>query len=101
MKLAPASPLLGGGGAQATKVVGDELKVPKVNGFAKAESTAIADEGTIGTSRGKTCYISPLLVHQLSVFCAPARSTVVKIASSYSEMVLQTLKNYKAHYSLS
>jgi hypothetical protein len=28
------------GEAQAAKVVGDELKVPKVNGFAEGESTA-------------------------------------------------------------
>jgi hypothetical protein len=32
---------------------------------------------------------------------APARYRVVKIVCSYSEVVLQTMKNYKAHYSLS
>jgi hypothetical protein len=31
---------------------------------------------------------------------APARYRVVKIVCSYSEVVLQTMKNYKAHYSL-
>jgi hypothetical protein len=39
MKAAPASPPPGGE-AQATEVVGDELKVPKMNSFAKGESTA-------------------------------------------------------------
>jgi hypothetical protein len=33
-------------------------------------------------------------------FYAPARYRVVKIVCSYSEVVLQTMKNYKAHYSL-
>jgi hypothetical protein len=37
----------------------------------------------------------------LSVFFALARYRVVKIACSYSEVVLQTMKNYKPHYSLS
>jgi hypothetical protein len=37
----------------------------------------------------------------LSVFSAPARYMVVKITRSCSEMVLRTMKNYKAHYSLS
>jgi hypothetical protein len=32
---------------------------------------------------------------------APARYTLVKITCSYSEVVLRTIKNYKAHYSLS
>jgi hypothetical protein len=38
MKTVPLLPP--GGEAQASKVVGDELKVPKVNGFAEGESTA-------------------------------------------------------------
>jgi hypothetical protein len=44
---------------------------------------------------------SPLLMHQLSVFFAPARYRMVKIAHSYSEVVLQSMKNYKAHFGLS
>jgi hypothetical protein len=38
---------------------------------------------------------------RVSVFIAPARYTVVKITYSCSEVVLWTMKNYKAHYSLS
>jgi hypothetical protein len=34
-------------------------------------------------------------------FFALARYAVAKIACSCSEVVLQTMKNYKAHYSLS
>jgi hypothetical protein len=45
-------------------------------------------DGTIGTSRGKACRKSPFLACQLSVFFAPARYRVVKIARSYSKMVL-------------
>jgi hypothetical protein len=37
----------------------------------------------------------------MSVFFALARYRVVKIVCSYSEVVLRTIKNYKAHYSLS
>jgi hypothetical protein len=37
----------------------------------------------------------------LSVFFALARYRVVKIVCSYSKAVLRTMKNYKAHYSLS
>jgi hypothetical protein len=37
----------------------------------------------------------------LSVFFTPARYRVVKITCSYSEVVLRTMKNYKAHNSLS
>jgi hypothetical protein len=37
----------------------------------------------------------------MSVFFAPAKYRVVKIMCSYSEVVLWTIKNYKAHYSLS
>jgi hypothetical protein len=58
-------------------------------------------EGTIGMSRGEAFYKSPFLVYQLSVFFAPVRHRVVKIAYSCSEVVLQTMKNYKVHYSLS
>jgi hypothetical protein len=58
-------------------------------------------DGTIRTSRGEACYNSPILACQLSVLFAPARYRVVKIAHSYSELVLCTMKNYKAHYSLS
>jgi hypothetical protein len=46
------------------------------------------DEGTIRISRGKACCKSPFLACQLSVFFAPARYRVVKIAHSYFEMVL-------------
>jgi hypothetical protein len=38
---------------------------------------------------------------RVSMFFALTRYRVVKIACSYSEVVLQTRKNYKAHYSLS
>jgi hypothetical protein len=37
----------------------------------------------------------------VSVFFAPARYRVVKIVCSCFEVVLRTMKNYKAHYSLS
>jgi hypothetical protein len=37
----------------------------------------------------------------LSMFFASARYRVVKIVCSYSEVVLRTMKNYKAYYSLS
>jgi hypothetical protein len=63
--------------------------------------TASANDGTIRTSRGKPHCKSPFLVCQLLVFFAPARYRVVKILRFYSEMVLRTMKNYKAHYSLS
>jgi hypothetical protein len=46
------------------------------------------DEGTIKTSTRKACYKSPFLAHQLSVFFVPARYRVVKIARSYSYVVL-------------
>jgi hypothetical protein len=59
------------------------------------------EEGTIRRSREKVRYKSPFLACQLSMFFAPIRYRVVKIACSCSEMVLQTMKNYKAHYSLS
>jgi hypothetical protein len=36
----------------------------------------------------------------VSVFFALARYRVIKIVHSCSEMVLRTMKNYKAHYSL-
>jgi hypothetical protein len=35
------------------------------------------------------------------VFFLPVRYRVVKIMHSSSEVVLRTMKNYKAHYSLS
>jgi hypothetical protein len=37
----------------------------------------------------------------MSVFFAPARYMVVKIACSCSKVILRIMKNYKAHYSLS
>jgi hypothetical protein len=40
------------------------------------------------------------MIEEVSVFFAPARYRVVKIVRSCSEVVLQTVKNYKAHYSL-
>jgi hypothetical protein len=51
--------------------------------------------------RGKACCRSLFLACQLSVFFALARYRVVNIACSCSMVVLQTTKNYKAHYSLS
>jgi hypothetical protein len=58
-------------------------------------------DGTIGMSRGEARYKFPYLVSQLSVFFALARYTMVKIMCSSSEVVLGTMKNYKAHYNLS
>jgi hypothetical protein len=49
---------------------------------------AITDEQTIVMSRGKALCKSPYLARQLSVFFAPVRNKVVKIAHSSSEMVL-------------
>jgi hypothetical protein len=37
----------------------------------------------------------------VSVIFAPSRYRVVKIACSCADVVLRTMKNYKAHYSLS
>jgi hypothetical protein len=59
------------------------------------------DDGTIKTARGEAHFKSPFLACQLSVFFAPVRYRVVKIVCSYSEVVLRTMKSYKAHYSLS
>jgi hypothetical protein len=58
-------------------------------------------EGTIETSRGKTHFKSPFLGCQLLVFFVLTRYRVVKIVRSCFKMVLRTMKNYKAHYSLS
>jgi hypothetical protein len=55
--------------------------------------TAIADKGTIITSRGKTHCKSPFQACQLSVFFALTRNRVVKTVCSYSEVVLQTTKH--------
>jgi hypothetical protein len=52
-------------------------------------------------SREKVRCKSPFLARQLSVFFAPPRYRAVKIVRSCSEVVLRTIKNYKAHYSLS
>jgi hypothetical protein len=57
--------------------------------------------GIIGMPREKACCKSPFLARQLSVFFALAKYRVVKIACSCSELILQTMKNYKAHYNLS
>jgi hypothetical protein len=46
------------------------------------------DGGSIGTSIGKACCNSPFLASQVLLFFAPARYRVVKIARSYSKMVL-------------
>jgi hypothetical protein len=62
---------------------------------------AIEDDGTIRTSRGVARYKSPFSGCQLSVFLAPIRYRVVKITCSCSEVVLQTMKNFKALYSSS
>jgi hypothetical protein len=62
---------------------------------------AIADDGTIGMSGGVAHYKSPSWRANYQCFFAPGRYRVVKIACSYSEVVLTTMKNYKAHYSLS
>jgi hypothetical protein len=42
----------------------------------------------------------PIILLHPPMFFAPARYRVVKIACSYSEVVLRTM-NYKAHYDLS
>jgi hypothetical protein len=39
-------------------------------------------------------------LNSVSVF-APVRYRVVKITCSYNEVILQTMKNYQAHYGLS
>jgi hypothetical protein len=44
-------------------------------------------------SIGKACCESPFLAHQLSMFLLLARYRVVKIAHSYSEVVLRTTKH--------
>jgi hypothetical protein len=69
-----------GGEAQATKVVGDELEAPKVNGFTEGEATTRQactggsdGDRTIRTSRGKARCKSPFLAHQLSMFSASTR----------------------------
>jgi hypothetical protein len=62
---------------------------------------AIEDVETIITSKGEARCKSPFLAHQLLVFFAQAKYRVVKIACSCFEVVLQTMKNYKAQYSLS
>jgi hypothetical protein len=56
----------------------------------RSPSTAMAstDEETIRTSRGKACYKSPFLAHQLSVFFALVRYRVVKTAHSSSKVIL-------------
>jgi hypothetical protein len=46
-------------------------------------------------------HLKDIAPNDLSIFFAPARYRVVKIAHSSSNVVLQTTKNYKAHYSLS
>jgi hypothetical protein len=100
-----------GGEAQAAESNGDELKIPKEDGFTGEKSShdkcslsvavASANDGTIRTSRGKVLCKSPFPARQRSVFFAPVRYRVVKIVHSNSEVVLQAMKNYKAHYSLS
>jgi hypothetical protein len=89
--------------AQATKVVGDELKTPKVNGFVEGKAIAYqtfivsGDDkrrwGNHQNTRGKTCYKSPFLARQLSVLSASANYRVVKIVRSSSEVALRTMKH--------
>jgi hypothetical protein len=100
-----------GGEAQATKLVSDELEVPKLDGFVegKAITWGMLTSGNrdehrwwnhhndLRKARGK----SPFLVRQQLMFFALARYRVVKIMCSCFEVVLQTMKNSKAHYSLS
>jgi hypothetical protein len=100
-----------GGEALAAESVSDELEIPKQmvlprkkpshNKHSSLASAPCVDDGTIGTSRGKARCKSPFLACQQLVFFAPPRYTVVKIVGSYSDVALQTMKNYKAHYSLS
>jgi hypothetical protein len=52
-------------------------------------------------SRGVARCKSLFLAHQLSAFLPPIRYKVVKIACFYLEVVLSTMKNYKADYNLS
>jgi hypothetical protein len=59
------------------------------------------DDGTIRTSRRVACCKYPFLACQLLVFFELARYRVVKIVCSSFEVILQTMKNYDAHYSLS
>jgi hypothetical protein len=66
---------------------------PTPVGSLPLETKESFSEGTIGTSRGKARYKSPFWACQLSVFFAPTRYRVVKIARSCSEVVLRTTKN--------
>jgi hypothetical protein len=63
---------------------------PTPVGSLPLETKESFSEGTIGTSRGKAHYKSLFLACQLSVFFAPARYRVVKIARS---VVLRTTNN--------
>jgi hypothetical protein len=93
------------------KGIGDKLQAAEVNGTAGARPMSVGllslvmneslGDATIRMSKGKVRCKSPFLVCQLSIFFAPARYRVVKIMCSCFEMVLRTMKNYKAHYSLS
>jgi hypothetical protein len=51
--------------------------------------------------RGKARCKFSFLACQLSVFFTPSRYRVVKIVRSCFKVVMQTTKNYKAHYNLS
>jgi hypothetical protein len=88
------------GEAQATEVIGDELKILKANiRCSTLVAMVIEDDGTIRTIQRKSLLQTPLpSAPTIDVF-TPARYRVVKITCSCSEVVLQTTKNYKAHYS--
>jgi hypothetical protein len=72
-----------GGEVQAAELISDELKIPKVDSFTEGKPShdkcsppavaASANDGTIGTSRGKAHCKSPFLACQLSVFFAWTR----------------------------
>jgi hypothetical protein len=100
------------GEAQAAEVVSDELEVPKANGFAKGESTALQ---TLTVGGDDDCRwwnhqndleekhaANPASWNaNCQCFFASVRYRVVKIMCSYFEVVFRSMKNYKAHYSIS
>jgi hypothetical protein len=53
----------------------------------------------VQASNKEPCHLVSSIL--LLVFIAPVRYKVIKITCSCSDVVLQTMKNYKSHYSLS
>jgi hypothetical protein len=84
-------------------VINDKSEMFK--GMSNKKRTAAIKKGTTKTDqREKRSCIKlhrSTIAAVLSVLFAPARNRVVKITCSYCEVVLRTVKNYKAHYSFS